>query len=103
MSSPGYWHVQRLSENLGRWVRVGGSAGGRSYAAGWFDALTSFLPRPAYRLVRPDGEVTDECGAAGAPSATPSVPDELADLRPEDLVVTRDAGDEDRVRAGRGR
>jgi len=36
----------------GVWSRVIGSEGNRSYALGWFHALTSFLPRPAYALMR---------------------------------------------------
>lgn len=58
-----YW-VDRLG-TLG-WHFVGGSFGNKSYASGWYDALTGFIPRPAYRLMRgtfydhADKEVVEE-------------------------------------------
>lgn len=59
-----------------QWTVVTGSEGNRSYAQGWYHALTSFLPHPAYRFVRTsydstcdykETQVIEEMFAAGAP------------------------------------
>lgn len=58
--------VQRRGHD-GTWRGVVGSAGNRSYARGWYDAVTSYLPRPAYRFAREDGTVIAEDHERGAP------------------------------------
>jgi hypothetical protein len=45
------YQVERLNER-GEWSFIIGSQGNRSYALGWFHALTAFYPRPAYRLIK---------------------------------------------------
>jgi len=57
----------------GVWHTVMGSTGNRSYALGWFHALTSFYPRPAYALMRfkddpKTPETVEESHAVRAPS-----------------------------------
>jgi hypothetical protein len=49
----------------GVWRRVVGSQGNRSYATGWYHAMTSFIPRPAHQLLREDGKVIEEDEAHG--------------------------------------
>lgn len=47
----GLWSVERRCYTTNRWVPIAGAAGLKSYARGWYDALTSMTPRPGYRLV----------------------------------------------------
>lgn len=54
----------------GVWRRVTGSQGNRSYATGWYHALTSPLPRPAHRLLREDGNVIEEDTAWKGPTVS---------------------------------
>ena len=77
------YHVETKRNDT--WARVVGSQGLRSYAYGWYDALTSFYPRPAYRLVRTiyddthdmrETTVLDESKPVGAPkpASTKKIP-----------------------------
>jgi hypothetical protein len=57
----------------GTWHFITGSEGNRSYALGWYHALTSMYPRPAYALVRykqtpKNLEWIEESAPARAPS-----------------------------------
>ena len=69
---PGIWKVERHMPESNRWSRVTGAAGNKSYATGWFHALTALLPHPRYRLVNSKSEVVENRHAAIGPQpATP--------------------------------
>ncbi len=61
-----YWVEWKLAAT-GKWVRLTGAAGQRGYVLGWYHALTSILPRRAYRMVASDGEIPEEDEERGAP------------------------------------
>lgn len=63
----GLWTVERQLSS-GIWIVVQGSGGRKSYAQGWYDALTSFHPRPAYRLIDDTNKVRETCNAASMPT-----------------------------------
>lgn len=68
MSRGGWWvERQDCQGNWGPMSRVVGSYGQKVYALGWYHALSSEIPRPAYRLVC-DGETMEETDAVDAPS-----------------------------------
>lgn len=62
------WRVERQDGVTGVWHFVHGAMGQRNYVLGYYHGLTSFLPRAAYRLIRPDGAVCEESPACRAPT-----------------------------------
>ena len=40
----------QVQMGTGQWADVAGAGGAKGYVRGWYDALTSLLPRPAYRV-----------------------------------------------------
>lgn len=57
---PNSWYIMRHSHCCG-WLPLLDSVGNRSYATGYYNALTSFIPRPAYRLINNKGKIAEEC------------------------------------------
>lgn len=63
---PGQHYVQRFSLDTG-WMTLNDSVGNASYARGYFNALSSFYPSPAYRLIGKDGTVVEERSGKSPP------------------------------------
>ena len=54
----GSYQVWRQRKTGGFWPVIG-SEGNKSYALGWYHALTSFIPRPAYKITDQDGRILE--------------------------------------------
>jgi hypothetical protein len=72
MAAPYSYYLEGLSSSpAGGWFIIPGTLGNKSYVNGWFDAVTSFLPHPAYRIkCYETGKVVEECKAAGKPTVS---------------------------------
>ena len=60
---PNSWYVERFCDygNEGcEWLALFDSVGNKSYATGYINALDSFYPHPAYRLINNKGEIVKE-------------------------------------------
>ncbi len=55
---PNSWYVERADE-AGYWRPLIDSAGNKSYATGYLNALESFNPHPAYRLITNKGKLSE--------------------------------------------
>lgn len=51
--------LKRFSNTNNKWQSVTGAVGGKNYIQGWFDALISFYPCPAYRIENQLGDVIE--------------------------------------------
>ena len=58
------YHVEQ--KRGGRWYRLAGSEGNRSYVLGWLGCVCSYYPRAPHRAVDQNGDVIDHDGGAGA-------------------------------------
>lgn len=48
-----------------KWFDVVGSGGQRGYSYGWFDALSSLIPRPSYRILKEDKVIEESKACSG--------------------------------------
>lgn len=54
-----YYHLESFV--IGKWLKI--LQGSREYCQGFLNARKDYAPRNAYRIVRSDGKIMEECPA----------------------------------------